>query len=85
MFGAMIMSFTIDVKSAMTFVVTIPALSIVVFGVMALSIPLFKKVQNRSGQSHTAHPVRDLRARELSEPSTDRTRNLRSLTSPRMT
>ena len=46
-FGAMIMSFTIDVKSAMTFVVTIPALSIVVFGVMALSIPLFKKVQNR--------------------------------------
>lgn len=46
-FGAMIMSFTIDVKSAMTFVVTIPALSIVVFGVMALSIPLFKKVQTR--------------------------------------
>ena len=46
-FGAMIMSFTIDVKSAMTFVVTIPALSIVVFGVMALSIPLFKKVQSR--------------------------------------
>ena len=31
----------------MTFVVTIPALSIVVCGVMALSIPLFKKVQNR--------------------------------------
>ena len=46
-FGAMIMSLTIDVKSAMTFVVTIPALSIVVFGVMALSIPLFKKVQTR--------------------------------------
>lgn len=46
-FGAMIMSFTIDVKSAMTFVATIPALSIVVFGVMALSIPLFKKVQTR--------------------------------------
>lgn len=46
-FGAMVMSFTIDVKSAMTFVVTIPALSVVVFGVMALSIPLFKKVQAR--------------------------------------
>jgi ABC-type multidrug transport system fused ATPase/permease subunit len=45
-FGAMIMSFTIDVKSAMTFVVTIPALSIVVFGVMALGIPLYKKVQS---------------------------------------
>lgn len=46
-FGAMVMSFTIDVKSAMTFVVTIPALSLVVFGVMALGIPLFKKVQAR--------------------------------------
>ena len=46
-FGAMIMSFTIDVKSAMTFVVTIPALSIVVFGIMLVSIPLFKKVQAR--------------------------------------
>lgn len=46
-FGAMIMSFTIDVKSAMTFVVTIPLLSIVVFGIMLISIPLFKKVQER--------------------------------------
>lgn len=44
-FGAMIMAFTIDVKSAMTFVVTIPALSVVVFGIMLVSIPLFKKVQ----------------------------------------
>lgn len=46
-FGAMIMAFTIDVKSAMTFVVTIPALSVVVFGIMLITIPLFKKVQNR--------------------------------------
>ncbi len=46
-FGAMIMSFTIDVKSAMTFVVAIPLLSIVVFGIMLISIPLFKKVQER--------------------------------------
>jgi len=46
-FGAMIMSFTIDVKSAMTFVVTIPLLSVVVFGIMLISIPLFKKVQER--------------------------------------
>lgn len=46
-FGAMIMSFTIDVRSAMTFVVTIPLLSIVVFGIMLISIPLFKKVQER--------------------------------------
>ncbi len=44
-FGAMIMAFTIDVKAAMIFVVTIPLLSIVVFGIMLISIPLYKKVQ----------------------------------------
>lgn len=44
-FGAMIMAFTIDVKAALVFVVTIPLLSIVVFGVMFASIPLYKKVQ----------------------------------------
>ena len=44
-FGAMIMAFTIDVKAALIFVVTIPLLSIVVFGVMLISIPLYKKVQ----------------------------------------
>lgn len=46
-FGAMIMAFTIDVKSALTFVVVIPLLSIVVFGIMLISIPLYKKVQAR--------------------------------------
>ena len=46
-FGAMIMAFTIDVKAALVFVVTIPLLSIVVFGVMLSCIPLYKKVQNR--------------------------------------
>lgn len=45
-FGAMIMAFTIDVKAALIFVVTIPLLSIVVFGIMMLSIPLYKKVQS---------------------------------------
>ena len=45
-FGAMIMAFTIDVKAAMIFVVTIPALSVVVFGIMLISIPLYKKVQS---------------------------------------
>lgn len=45
-FGTMIMAFTIDVKAALIFVVTIPLLSIVVFGIMLASIPLFKKVQN---------------------------------------
>ncbi len=45
-FGAMIMAFTVNVKAALVFVVTIPLLSIVVFGVMLVSIPLFKKVQS---------------------------------------
>lgn len=44
-FGAMIMAFTVDVKAAMTFVVAIPLLSVVVFGIMLVSIPLYKKVQ----------------------------------------
>ena len=44
-FGAMIMAFTIDWKAAMVFVVAIPLLSIVVFGIMLISIPKFKKVQ----------------------------------------
>ena len=44
-FGAMIMAFTVDVKAALVFVVTIPLLSIVVFGVMVLTMPLYKKVQ----------------------------------------
>ncbi len=43
--GAMIMAFTVDVKAALVFVVTIPLLSIVVFGVMLISIPMYKKVQ----------------------------------------
>ena len=37
-FGAMIMSFTVDAKAALIFVVTIPLLSIVVFGIMLLTI-----------------------------------------------
>lgn len=45
-FGAMIMAFTVDVKAALVFVVTIPLLSVVVFGVMLASIPLYKRVQN---------------------------------------
>ncbi len=44
-FGAMIMAFTIDVKCALVFVVAIPLLCVVVFGIMLISIPLFKKVQ----------------------------------------
>lgn len=44
-FGAMIMAFTIDVKAAFIFVVTIPLLSIVVFGIMMITMPMYKKVQ----------------------------------------
>lgn len=46
-FGAMIMAFTIDVKAAFVFVVTIPALSLVIFGIMAVSIPIYRKVQKK--------------------------------------
>ena len=44
-FGAMVMAFTIDVRSALIFVAVIFALSVVVFGVMALNIPMMKGVQ----------------------------------------
>lgn len=44
-FGAMIMAFTIDVKAALIFAVTIPLLAVVVFGIMALTMPMYKKVQ----------------------------------------
>ena len=43
--GAMVCSFFIDVKSALVFVVAIPTLSLVIYGLMALSIPLYRKVQ----------------------------------------
>lgn len=49
-FGAMIMAFTVNVKAAMVFVVAIPALSVVVFGIMAVSMPLYKKVQRQLDQ-----------------------------------
>lgn len=45
-FGAMIMAFTIDLKCALIFAVIIPVLSVVVYGIMLMSIPLFSKVQS---------------------------------------
>ncbi len=45
-FGAMIMAFTINVRLALIFAVTIPLLAIVVFGIMLISIPIFKKSQS---------------------------------------
>ena len=44
-FGAMIMAFTIDVKAALVFVAAIPLLSIVVFGIMVVTTPMYRKVQ----------------------------------------
>lgn len=43
--GAMIMAFTIDVKVAVIFLITVPLLSLVIYGIMMLTIPLYKKVQ----------------------------------------
>lgn len=44
-FGAMILAFTIDVKTALVFAVVIPLLALVVFGIMVICMPLYKKVQ----------------------------------------
>ena len=49
-FGAMVMAFTVNREAAMVFVVAIPALSVVVFGIMAISMPLYKKVQRQLDQ-----------------------------------
>lgn len=46
-FGAMIMAFIVDVKASLVFVVTIPLLCIVVFGIILSTIPLYKKVQGK--------------------------------------
>ncbi|MBE6072680.1 MAG: ABC transporter ATP-binding protein [Clostridium butyricum] len=46
-FGAMVMAFIVDVKAAIIFAVTIPLLSVMVFGIMLISLPLYKKVQSR--------------------------------------
>ncbi len=46
-FGAMIMAFTVDVQSAWIFVVVIPVLSVIVFGIMLVSMPLYRRVQDR--------------------------------------
>lgn len=49
-FGAMIMAFTVDVKSALVFVGVIPLLSIVVFGIMMITMPMYQQVQKRLDQ-----------------------------------
>jgi ATP-binding cassette subfamily B multidrug efflux pump len=46
-FGSMIAAFTVNVKAALIFAIVIPLLSLVVFGIMLVSIPLYRKVQKR--------------------------------------
>lgn len=46
-FGSMVMAFTINIKAALIFVIAIPLLFIVVFGIMYISIPLYKNVQSK--------------------------------------
>lgn len=46
-FGATIMAFTVDVEAAKVFLVTLPVLIVIVFGIMLISIPLYKKVQGK--------------------------------------
>ncbi len=49
-FGAMVMAFTVDVKGALVFACAIPLLSLVVFGILLISMPLYKKVQKQLDQ-----------------------------------
>ena len=81
-FGAMVMAFTVDVKAAMIFVVTIPVLSVVVFGIMLWTMPLYRKVQGKldrimTGTRENLTGVRVIRAfgREESEEESFRTEN----------
>lgn len=46
-FGAVIMAFTVDVKSSLVFVVAVPALAVVVFAIMLVCIPMYRKVQQK--------------------------------------
>lgn len=66
-FGAMIMAFTVDVKSALIFVAAIPLLAIIVVGIMRLTVPLYKKVQGKLDKvllktRENIHGVRVIRA-----------------------
>ena len=81
-FGAMIMAFTVDVKAAVPFVVVVPALFVVVFTIMFISVPLFKKIQDKLDRillsvRENLIGVRVIRAfdKEESEIETFRNRN----------
>ena len=71
-FGAMIMAFRVDVTSAWIFAITIPLLAVVVYGIMWITIPLYKKVQNHldqvvSGTRENLTGVRVIRAFRLQQ------------------
>ncbi len=81
-FGAMIMAFTVDVKAALIFVVAIPVLSVVVFGIMLWTMPMYRKVQGKldkimTGTRENLTGVRVIRAfgREESEEKSFRENN----------
>lgn len=81
-FGAMVMAFTVDMKAALIFVVTIPVLSVVVFGIMLWTMPLYRKVQGKldrimTGTRENLTGVRVIRAfgREEREEESFRTEN----------
>lgn len=81
-FGAMVMAFTVDVKAALIFVVTIPVLSVVIFGIMLWTMPLYRKVQGKldrimTGTRENLTGVRVIRAfgREEREEESFRTEN----------
>ena len=58
-FGAMVMAFTVDVKAALVFVAAIPLLSLVVFGIMLITMPLYRKVQSNLCLLYTSPSPRD--------------------------
>ncbi len=76
-FGAMIMAFTIDTQAALVFVGLIPALCLVVFGIMLITMPLYKRVQERldgvtAATRQTLTGVRVLRAFRKEQEQVDR-------------
>lgn len=77
-FGAMVMAFTIDVRSALVFAVAIPLLSVVVFGIMLLTMPLYRRAQAGWTACCAAH-ARISAACASSAPSIRRPRRRRSL------
>lgn len=62
-FGAMVMAFTIDVKSALIFLALIPALCLVVFGIMLITMPMYKRVRKNLDEvtSHTRQNLAGVR------------------------